>query len=81
LVNSGVNFNFSILIDLFALLLLLLPPDILLVIGKSNIEVEGLVPLGKSEANEGMFSPAIFNLQYKVAGGINNTLNRALPVA
>lgn len=72
-INLGVVGTVGILVDL--------PLDVLLVIGESNVEIKGFVPLIKAQAYEGVLTPAILDPENEVPGGIEDGLDGDLALA
>ncbi|CAI0434481.1 unnamed protein product [Linum tenue] len=60
--------------------LLVLPPDVLLVIGEGHVEIEGLVPLGEAQPDEGVLPRAVLDLEHEVARRVQHRLHRRLPL-
>lgn len=83
-INSRVNVNVAIAIArplARALLFVALPPlHVLIVIGQRDVEIEGLVPLGEPEADEGVLPAAVLDPEHEVAGGVEDGLDGALPL-
>lgn len=85
MIDSGVNVNVAIAISrplARTLLLVAVPPlHVLIMIGQRDVEIEGLVPLGKPQPDEGVLPLAVLDPEHKVAGRVEDGLDGALPLA
>lgn len=85
MINSRVNVDVPIAITrplAGTLLLVALPPlHVLIMIGQGDVEIEGLVPLGEPQPDEGVLPPAVLDPEHEVAGGVEDGLDGALPLA
>lgn len=73
-----MNIDVGIVVSGLTTLLLLLSPDILLVIGEGNVEVESLIALREAESHECVFAPAVLDLEDEVSGRVEDGLDGAL---
>lgn len=77
MIDSGMDLDVA-LISVDAGFLLVLPPQVLLVVGEGHIEVKRLVALVEPQADEGVLALAVLDLEHEVAGRIEHGLDGVL---
>lgn len=82
-IHSRMNINVALFADIAGAttrILLMIPPDVLLMVGQCHIEIKSFIPLRETQPYKGVLTPTILDLQNEVSRRVKNGLDGVLPL-